>query len=104
MPCSGERTSLCLAVAHDAGDDKRGIVEHSAKCVAQRIAEFAALVDRSGTLRGCVTGNAARKGKLGKKFLEASLILADVRINFAVCAFQICIGYDRGAAMAGTAH
>ena len=64
MPGGGKRPGLGLAVADHAGDDQVGIVEGRAEGMRQRIAEFAALVDRAGHVRRGVAWNAARKGEL----------------------------------------
>lgn len=100
MPCGGERSRLRLAIADDAGDDEIGIVEHCAERMAERIAQFAALVDRAGALGRCVTGDSARKGKLDKQLPQPGLILADIGIDLAVSAFKISVSHDSRAAAA----
>ena len=45
MSRRGQRAGFCLAVADDAGNDEIGIVEHRPKCMTERIAQLAALVD-----------------------------------------------------------
>jgi len=102
MPCGGERTRLRLAVADDAGDAEVGIVKHCPERMAERIAQLAALVDRARTLRRGVAGNAAGKRKLLEELLQPRLILADVGIDLAVCAFEIGIAHDGRAAASGT--
>src|ERR1035437_3422519 len=68
--------------------------------MAERIAQLAALVDRSWTFRRSVAGNPTRKRKLRKELLEAGLILADIGIDLAVGAFEVGIGNHRRAAVA----
>src|SRR5664279_2565783 len=43
--------------------------------MAERIAQFAALVDRARTLRRCVARNSSGKRKLNEEFSEPGLIL-----------------------------
>ena len=47
MPRRRQRSGLRFAVADDAGDDQIGIVEHRAERMAERITQFAALVNRT---------------------------------------------------------
>jgi hypothetical protein len=56
-----------LAITDDASDDEIGIVEHRSERMAQRIAQFAALVNRAWTLRRSVAGNSSGKRKLDKE-------------------------------------
>ena len=79
MPRGGQRPGLRLAIADDAGDDQVGIVERRAECVAERIAEFAALVDRAGAFGRGVARNAAGERELQEQLLQARLVLADMR-------------------------
>ncbi len=51
-----------------------------------------------------MAGDPARKRELRKEFLEPGLILADVGIDFAVCAFEIRVAHDGRAAVAGTGN
>ena len=89
VPARGQRAGLRFAIPHDAGDQQVGIVEGRAVSVREGIAEFPALVNRTGRLRRDMTGNAARKGKLLEQSLQSVGILGDVRINFAVGSFEI---------------
>ena len=61
VPARGERAGLRFAVADDGGHDEVGIVERRAVGVTQRVAEFAAFVNRAGRFRRDVTRNAARE-------------------------------------------
>ena len=49
FPSAFERPGFRFAVANHARDNQIGIVERRAERMHQRIAEFAAFVDRSGT-------------------------------------------------------
>ena len=101
MPGRGQRPGLRLAVADDAGDDQIGIVEHRPERMAERIAQFAALVDRARALRRGVAGNAAGKRELQEELLQPGLVLADVGIDLAVGALEIGVAHDGRAAVAG---
>src|ERR1035437_1574121 len=101
MPGRGQRSGFRLAIADDAGDDEIRIVEHRPKRMAERIAQFAALVDRARTLRRCVTGNSSRKRKLNKELPKPGLILADVGIDLAVSTLEISVAHDGRAAVPG---
>src|ERR1035441_7633685 len=99
MPRSGHLSGVRLAIAHHAGHDETGIVEHRAERMAQRIAQLATLVDGARTLRRCVAGNSSGKGKLREQLPKAGLILTDVGINLAVSALQVGVADHRRAAV-----
>ena len=101
VPAGRRRAGLRLAVADDAGDDQVGIVERRAIGVRQRVAEFAALVDRAGRLRRDVARNAAGKRELLEQPLHSRFVLGDVGVDLAVDAFEIDVGDNRRAAVAG---
>jgi hypothetical protein len=86
MPGGGQRTRFRLAIADDAGDDEIGIVEYRPKGMAERIAQLAALVDRTRALRRCVTWDSSGKRKLNKKLPKPGLVLADIGVDLAVSA------------------
>ena len=67
MPARRQRTGLRLPIADDADHEEVGIVERRAERVDERVAEFAALVDRARRLRGGVARDAARKRELPKQ-------------------------------------
>jgi len=93
------RCRIGLAVTHHARHDQLGIVEHGPERMTQRIAELAALVDRTRTLRRRVARDPAGKRKLQKQFAKAGLVLADVRIDLAVGALEVGVGDHCRAAM-----
>ena len=99
MPARRERSGLGLAVADDAGDDQILVVEGRAIGVAQRIAEFAAFMNAARRFRGNVAGNASGEAELLEQPLHAASVLADVRIDLAVGAFEIGVSHKGRAAM-----
>ena len=61
MPRGRHRSGFRFAVANHHRRDQIGIVEHRAETVGEAVAEFAALVDRSRSLRGAMAADSARK-------------------------------------------
>ncbi len=101
VPGGRQRPGFRFAVADHAGDDQPGVVEHRPEGMAERIAQLAAFVDRSRALGGCVAGNAAGEGELDEELAQAGLVLADVRVDLAVAAFQVGVADHRRAAVPG---
>ncbi len=54
LPGGGHRARLGLAVAHHAGDDQLGIIQHRSQRVGEAVAQLAAFVDGTRRLRGHV--------------------------------------------------
>jgi hypothetical protein len=102
LPRAFERTGLGFAVADDAGDDEVRVVERRAERVHERVAELAALVDRSGGRHRHVAGHAAGRGELAEEAVHAPLVLRHVGVDLAVRALEVDVGQDRGAAVAGS--
>ena len=84
---------LGLAITHHAADDQVRVVESSAISVSYRVAEFAALMDRPGSLRRDVAGYAAWERELFEQTPHALGVLRDVGVHLAVGAFQIDVGH-----------
>ena len=99
VPAGGEWSGLGFAVADDASDDQIGVVERGPVGMAERIAELAPFMDAAGRFRGDVAGNSAGKAELLEQPLHSRDVWADVRIKFAVGAFQIGVGDERRAAV-----
>ena len=98
MPRRGQRSGLRLAIADDASDDEIGIVEHRPERMAERVAQFSALVDRARALRRGMAGDASRKGELEEELPQPGLILADVGVDLAVSALELGVAdYGRAA-------
>jgi hypothetical protein len=103
LPSGRERPGLGLAVADDAGDDQAGIVESRAEGVAERIAEFAALVDRAGRRGRDMARDASRERRLLEQPFQSDFVLADVGIDLAVAAFEIGVATKAGPPCPGPA-
>ena len=89
MPRCRERPGLRLAVTHDAGDDEIGVVERHAVGVRETVAELAAFVDGAGRFRSDVAPDMAGEGELLEELLHPFRVLALVRIDLGVGAFEI---------------
>ena len=67
VPGGSERGGFGFAIADDAGNDEIGIVKGGAVRMQQRVAEFAAFIDRSGNIGSIMRGNAVGPGELAKE-------------------------------------
>ena len=76
-----------------------GIVERRAKSVHQRIAEFAAFVDRPRRLRRHVAGYPVGPTELPEQPLDSVAVLLDVGIDLGVGTFQVGVGHQPRTAM-----
>src|ERR1700720_880090 len=102
MPRRGQRAGLRFAVTYNAGNHQVGVVEGRTKRMRERISQLTAFIDRAGDIRRAVAGNAAGKRELLEQALHPVDILANVRIHFAVAAFQVGVSHQRGSAVSGT--
>ena len=102
MPAGGQRPGFGLAVADHAEGQELGVVEHRAVGVHERVAELAALMDRSWRLGRDMAGNPAREGELAKQPPQALFIEPDMRVGLGVGAVQVDVGHQAGTAVAGT--
>src|SRR5437899_376668 len=98
MPGGGQGPGFCFAIADDAGDDERWIVEHGPERMAEGVPQLATFVDRPRAFRRSMTGYSAGKREPGKELLEPDLIPADGRIDLAVRALEVRVAHDRRAA------
>src|ERR1022692_1277811 len=104
MPRGCERPRFGLAVPDHAGHQQHRVVKNRAERMTQRVSEFAAFMDRTGALRRSMTRNSAGKRELGKQTFQSGLVLTDVRVDFAVGAFQIGAADHRRTAVPGTGY
>ena len=89
VPGSGERPGFRFAVTDHGGDDQVRIVEGRAAGMRQHVAEFASFMNRAGRFGRAVTADAARKRELLEEAEQTFFVLALVRIDFRVSAFEI---------------
>ena len=82
VPGGRQRPGLGLPVADDAGGDQVGIVQHRAVGVRQRVAQFAALMDRARRVRRGMAGDAAGEGELAEQVVHALGVARHVRDRF----------------------
>ena len=61
MPRGRQRPGFRFAITDHTGDDEAGIIEDRAERMAERLAEFAAFVNRAGTFGRRVAGDASGK-------------------------------------------
>ena len=101
MPTRGERAGLGLTVADDRRDDQVGVVERGPEGVRQGVPQFAAFVDAAGRLRRDVTRNAAGEAELLEQPLQPDFVLRDMRVDFAVGAFEVGVRHKRRPAVPG---
>ena len=101
LPGRRQWAGLGFTVADDAGHDQPGIVKRRPERVTERVPQLAALVDRSRGRRGHMTGDPTRKRELREQPFQASLVLADVRIDLTVGALQVGVADQRRTAMTG---
>ncbi len=88
MPSGGEWPGLGLAVADHAGGDEIRVIEHRAKRMRQRVAQFTAFVNRARRLRRNMARYAARERELPEQLFHAFRVLGNIRIDLAVTALQ----------------
>ena len=101
VPGGSQRASLGLAVTHHAGGDQAGVIRHGTEGVGQRIAQFAALVDRAGGLRRHMAGDTAGEGEPLEELLHAVLIPGDIGIDLGIAAVQPVLRHHGVAAVTG---
>src|ERR1017187_8911064 len=99
LPCGGQGTRFRFSVADDAGDDEFGIVERGPECMAERVPQFATLVNRPRRRRRNMAGNPAGERELLEELLQPGLVLGDVRVNLTPGAFEVNVTDNRRAAV-----
>ena len=102
LPRGCQRAGLCFAVAYGDSSNQIRIVVYCAKCVRDGVTQLAALIDGTRGLRSNMACDAAWEGELLEQALHALQVLAYVRVNFAVGAFQIGVCNKEVAAMSRT--
>ena len=92
LPAGGQGAGLSFAVANGNCADQIRVIEHSAKCVCDGVAQLTAFVDGARSFGCNVAGDAAGEGELLEQLLHALFITADVGVNFRVGAIQVSVG------------
>src|SRR5215470_1820652 len=104
MPACRQWSSFGFAIADNTNCQQIRIVKHRTIRVRQRVTEFAAFVDRSGSLGRDVTGNSAGKGKLLEQLLHSHFVLRNIGIELAVSAFEVRVSNQTGTTMTRTGY
>src|ERR1700683_370884 len=89
FPSPFERTGFRLAVTDHARYDQIGIVKRGAERVDERVAEFAAFVDRTRHVRTGMTRHSARRRELSKQQTHPLGVLGNERINLRVRSLEV---------------
>src|SRR5580693_6530463 len=92
MPRGGKRPRFGFAVSYSDGNDEIRIVESSSVRMREGIAQLAAFVNRTGSLRRAMRTDPSGKRKLLEELEQASFITTLVRIDLGIVAFQVTVG------------
>ena len=101
MPARSQRSSFRFAVSHHATRQQIRIVKHRAASVHDGVAELSTFVNRSRSFRRGMAGYSAWKRKLLEQLLHACFALPNIRVELAVRALEVGIGYHAGATVTG---
>ncbi|MDI2022594.1 hypothetical protein PJL18_03134 [Paenarthrobacter nicotinovorans] len=104
FPGSLQRPGFSFPVADDAGNNQVRVVHCRTGGMHQRVAQLTALMNGSGRRRTDVAGDASRRRELPDQGPEPFQVSADGGVNLRVTAFQVGIGDDSGATVAGSGH
>ena len=88
LPRSCKWAGLCLAVADNSDCQQGWVVQDSAVCVGQGVAQLAALVDGAWSLRCVVGRNSAWIRETAEELLEALFIVGDEWVGLAISAVE----------------
>src|SRR5262249_9353072 len=89
MPRGGERSRLRFTIANRHRDQQIWVVEGRAEGVRHAVAELPAFVDGPRSLRRAVAADAARERELFEELPHPFFVLALVRVDLRVRAFEI---------------
>jgi hypothetical protein len=99
VPCGRERSRLGFAVADHARDEQVGVVERRTVGVAERVPQFAALMQGARGVGRRVARDAARERELAEQPPDAVFGAVDLRVDLRVRALQIAVGDHARAAV-----
>src|ERR1700734_2373961 len=95
MPRRSKRPGFGFAIPHHHADDQIGIVERRAEGVRYAVAQFPTLMNRPWNLWRTVASKLARERESAEKLEHPGLVLALVRIDLGIGAFQVAIRNHR---------
>ena len=102
LPGCRQRTSLSFTITYNSSCNQIRVVKYSSESMSDGVTKLATFINGTRCFRCAVAWDSAWEGELFEHFLHTFLILADVRINFAVGTFQIGIGNHEVSAMSRT--
>ena len=88
LPRSCKWAGLCLAVADNSDCQQGWVVQDSAVCVGQGVAQLAALVDGAWSLRCVVGRDSTWVREAAEELLEALFIVGDEWVGLAISAVE----------------
>ena len=88
LPRSCKWAGLCLAVADNSNCKQGWVVQNSAVCVGQSVAQLAALVDGAWGFRCIVGRNSARIREAAEELLKTLFIVSDKWIGLTIRAVK----------------
>ncbi len=88
LPRRSKRARLRFTIAHHSYSQEARVIQHGTISVRKRVAQLAAFVNGTRSLRRKVAWNATGIRELTEKLLQARLIIGDVRANLAVRAIK----------------
>src|SRR5580693_1133116 len=99
VPRSGQRASLRFAVSNHYANDQIWIVKGGSERMRDAVAKLAAFMDRTRNFGSAVAAKLTGERKGAEKFEHARFVLAFLRINFRIPAFEVAIRKHRRRAM-----
>src|ERR1700686_2310368 len=94
-----ERSGFRFAIPDHTGDHEIRVVEYCAEGVAERVAEFSALMNGTGAFGRNVARNTPGERELPEQLLEAGGVCGDLGIDLAIGSLQIRIAHQGRSAM-----
>ena len=89
MPGGGQWAGFGLAVTHHHRNQQVGVVESRTEGMREAVAQLAALVNRSRSLRRAVAADAPGKGEIAEELQQASAVFCLVWVDFGIGALQV---------------
>src|SRR2546426_3564296 len=89
VPRSCQRSGFRFTVSNHSSDNQVRVIERSAAGVGKHISQFAAFVDRTGSLWRAVTADATWERKLFEELVQATFVFALFGIDLGVRSLEI---------------